>query len=104
MVTPGTLTFWNFRSDYMCSVAKLTLVAREWPQAERYISCLHMLELSAVHFNGRPKGYECVTDIVHHRLQINISQTEFPVFNSSSALPPGFPVSRNDLTINLVSK
>lgn len=63
-----------------------------------------MEELSAGNLNGRPRGYECAPVSVHYTLQISVSQAEFMVVTSKSALSPGSPVSINDPTTNLVSK
>lgn len=65
MVTPGTLIFWNFWSDYMCSAAQLTL----WPenghrQRDRKLSS--HASLFAGNFNGRPRGCKWINGSVTH--------------------------------------
>lgn len=92
MVTPGTLLFWNFWSDYMCSAAQLTL----WPenglrQRDRKLSS--HASLSVGNFNGGPRGCKRLNGSVHHKLPVNISHTEFKVLTSKSALPFGFLLS-----------
>lgn len=84
MVTPGTLLFWNFWSDYRCSAAQLTCDQSGLRQTARKLSS--HASLSAGNFNGKPRQCEWVNGRVHHTLQINISQPEFP----SLLFPLGF--------------
>lgn len=59
MVTPEMLTSWNFRSDYMCSAAQLTL----WPENDfrqrDTEDCLHLwahLQVTSMVVQGDASG------------------------------------------------